>query len=297
MIEKTRKKRASIVRLWKKTVMKAGGSPLIDSDLWRFTRHSEDSLEFAFGRVAKEFKAGNIRGSVSKYAGGILRDQVREKTLHAIPVRVLFDKARYLDDAMYERFLKYVSSPDADGCTLWTGSATRKGDRPDGEREYGKFKIDGRPIGAHVFAFWYAHGRMLPTKGQDIEVGHTCYKKPLCVNAGHLYATTHAANLATREWASKAAEHNDGLLIEGTQNTLRDSLTDSLITHAQDSVQDHASKVKDTLITSDTTVGDSASMSRDNKTLIQRGRFLEHVPLAPDSVVQHTEKESPYAEI
>lgn len=72
--------------------------------------------------------------------------------------------------------------PAANGCHEWTGAKWNSG--------YGYISIDGRHVGAHVFAWEQVNGPV----PDGLEVHHECDNPP-CVNEEHLEAITHRENL------------------------------------------------------------------------------------------------------
>jgi hypothetical protein len=82
------------------------------------------------------------------------------------------------------RFWLHVEKTDT--CWLWTGT-------PANDFGHGKLWVDGKFIGAHVFAY-----RLLVGCVQDgLQVLHTC-DVPNCVRPDHLYAGTQADNMADK---------------------------------------------------------------------------------------------------
>jgi hypothetical protein len=86
-----------------------------------------------------------------------------------------------------ERFWERVArTDDPDSCWLWRGARDRDG--------YGSFRVNGRVVGAHQFAFVLAGGVVV----DRLEVCHTCDVRACVRNDGaqsHLFQATHRANV------------------------------------------------------------------------------------------------------
>jgi len=83
------------------------------------------------------------------------------------------------------RFERFVEPEPTSGCLLWIGRTTKDG--------YGEFKIGGRYVRAHRFAWELEHG--------TIQAGshalHRCDNRP-CVRVDHLYLGSNADNVRDR---------------------------------------------------------------------------------------------------
>ena len=75
-----------------------------------------------------------------------------------------------------ERFDDFLMPEPNTGCLLFTGSQFLTG--------YGSFKVDGKTIYAHRFAYW-RRWKVIPKP----EIHHTCHN-PACCNPEHLQAVT-----------------------------------------------------------------------------------------------------------
>lgn len=84
--------------------------------------------------------------------------------------------------SLEERFYSKAQPTDT-GCLLWTGARHHKG--------YGHFKVNGKTRRAHVVSYELNNGPV----PDGLLVLHTCDNK-LCILGDHLYAGTHAQNMA-----------------------------------------------------------------------------------------------------
>ena len=82
-----------------------------------------------------------------------------------------------------ERFWSKVEKGSPEECWIWT--AARNGDG------YGRFSVNGQIVGAHVFSFLLAGGKLTE---ENPWVLHTCDNPP-CVNPAHLFGGNSLTNV------------------------------------------------------------------------------------------------------
>lgn len=79
------------------------------------------------------------------------------------------------------RFERFYEPCPTTGCWLWMGAQSAG---------YGKFRFDGKQIGAHRAAYLIFRGAIL----DGLTIDHIC-NTPLCVNPDHLQVATQRANI------------------------------------------------------------------------------------------------------
>lgn len=100
-----------------------------------------------------------------------------------------------LSDMEYAfRFLPKVQPRDANGCLLWDGAPGRCG--------YGRFRVGGRMVQAHIVAWVQRYGPVPDGLELDHSFAKGCRSK-LCVNAAHLEPVTHEENMRRHRAASR----------------------------------------------------------------------------------------------
>ena len=91
-------------------------------------------------------------------------------------------KGVYFRLGALDRFERMVARPNGpDACHLWLGGISSTG--------YGNFWLNGKTMGAHVFAYEQAHGPV----PEGMILRHTCRPRH-CVRLDHLVAGTHLQN-------------------------------------------------------------------------------------------------------
>ncbi len=85
-------------------------------------------------------------------------------------------------EADIRRFYSYVAVGKPNECWEWQGFCSLDG--------YGRFRFDGKSVGAHRFIFWFTTG----VDPRDYFVCHHC-DNPSCVNPKHLWMDTQKANI------------------------------------------------------------------------------------------------------
>jgi len=92
-----------------------------------------------------------------------------------------------------ERFWAKVNKTDA--CWEWTAASQPKG--------YGRFKVNGRLVGAHRFSYELHYGPI----PEGLWVLHRC-DNPKCVNPEHLFLGTRSDNMFDCARKDRLAVHN-----------------------------------------------------------------------------------------
>lgn len=85
-----------------------------------------------------------------------------------------------------ERFWAKVNKDGPNGCWLWTAAYCLS----SGDNKYGTFKLAGRRVAPHRFAYESLVGPV----PEGLELDHLC-RNTLCVNPQHLEAVTHRVNI------------------------------------------------------------------------------------------------------
>jgi len=111
----------------------------------------------------------------------------------------------------HDRFWSKAQKAEGDGCWFWTAAI-----REDG---YGAFKVDGRAVRAHRYA-WEITQNPIPA---GVEVLHSC-DPPACIRPAHLFLGTQAVNMA--DMVSKGRQAGPRGLQSGRATLTAEQITD-----------------------------------------------------------------------
>lgn len=106
-------------------------------------------------------------------------------------------QACYRHASPRDRFNSYLGIPTMDFCIPWIGTTRRNG--------YGYFKVKGKKVAAHRYAWEQAEGSPI---SPGVEVLHVC-DNPSCVNLNHLYLGNDATNVNDRQERQRQARGTD----------------------------------------------------------------------------------------
>lgn len=93
-----------------------------------------------------------------------------------------------------ERFDRHVDRSNPSGCWPWTGSRNKG---------YGQFKINGRTVRAHRYAYERAYGPIPPGAHVHHMTEDECVLGPACCNPEHMMAVTPAVHARVGTLAEK----------------------------------------------------------------------------------------------
>jgi hypothetical protein len=149
----------------------------------------EPILRQALQITADKDHKGRFKERTSEDIGRYVFSVAKRLSTKVLPVSVdmvFSDDLITLADS--QRFLGLLQP--CGGCLVFTS----------GKGVYGRFKIDGRAVGAHVFAFFHSKFGRLPEQGElkSLDVAHSC-NQPRCCRPAHLSLTTRKVNLWQRD--------------------------------------------------------------------------------------------------
>jgi hypothetical protein len=190
-----RTKPQEILKLWSKYFPDIS----LTETRWFETEHIallEDAFQIAAKKDRTEFEAFDEE-NIGKYIKGVLRKLKRSSTVRndgkdfLVSTKVWFQADYKITEEDRTRF-KSRLVPSGD-CLLYDGG------RSTGE--YARFRVAGRTVYAHVFAYFSEVGYLPRSRGlggsNGLQVAHQCRQRTCC-NASHLRLTTKAVNLLQR---------------------------------------------------------------------------------------------------
>lgn len=130
---------------------------------------------------------------------GLVDDIENDESAEKVPLGGWLQQPARGCDNDRARFWAKVDRGDGTGCELWTGAVNGDG--------YGYFRVDGRPVPVHRFAYQDRVGPIPEGLTIDhlIGPGEPCMSK-LCVRGDHLEAVTNEKNVARRHERDKAQQ-------------------------------------------------------------------------------------------
>jgi hypothetical protein len=184
--------------------------------------HSKPSLfQEALIIASEKDKQGRFRtrtqDDIGPYVNAVIRN-LKEKHRSSTTVMQLdiTVEAYKITDKDKQRFKKKLVP--AGDCLLF-GKLNNK-------KDYKRFHVNGRLVGAHVFAFYADQGH-LPDSGhlRGLEIAHSC-GTPNCCNKEHLKLASKAVNLAERKYhtSSMSQENIEVKCTDAQQSTAPSSI-------------------------------------------------------------------------
>ena len=149
----------------------------------------EPTLRKALEITASKDKSGRFTKRTSDNLGKYVFAVAKRLSTKVMPVSVNMVFSDYLvTPTDTQRFLGLLQP--CGECLIFTS----------GRGVYGRFKIDGRAVGAHVFAFFNSTFGRMPDAGElkSLNIAHSC-NQPRCCRPDHLSLTTRKVNLWQRD--------------------------------------------------------------------------------------------------